>query len=141
MQSHMAFTALASSPCTFGPNAKCNCVSSALEVTLGKCRRTISNSSLVYSVNTSGPRRDPYGTSCASGKVFDSRPLTALIIIIIIIIITYSIGKQGMDTFLSNVITVVGNQIKIILGFSLYENERSAAGRLFYNNWFLHQVR
>ena len=46
-----------------------------------------------------------------------------------------------MDTFLSNVITVVGNQIKIILGFSLYENERSAAGRLFDNNWFLHQVR
>ena len=93
-------------------------------------------------MNRSGPRRDPYGTSCASGKVFDSRPLTALIIIIIIIIIiTYSIGKQGMDTFLSNVITVVGNQIKIILGFSLYENERSAAGRLFDNNWFLHQVR
>ena len=91
-------------------------------------------------MNRSGPRRDPCGTSCASGKVFDSRPLTALIIIIIIII-TYSIGKQGMDTFLSNVITVVGNQIKVILGFSLYENERSAAGRLFYNNWFLHQVR
>ena len=81
-------------------------------------------------MNRSGPRRDPCGTSCASGKVFDSRQLTALIIIIIIII-TYSIGKQGMDTFLSNVITVVGNQIKIILGFSLYENERSAAGRLF----------
>ena len=91
-------------------------------------------------MNRSGPRQDPYGTSCASGKVFDSRPLTALIIIIIIII-TYSIGKQGMDTFLSNVNTVVGNQIKITLGFSLYENERSAAGRLFDNNWFLHQVR
>ena len=90
-------------------------------------------------MNRSGPRQDPYGTSCASGKVFDSRPLTALmiiIIIIIIIIITYSIGKQGMDTVLSNVITVVGNPIKFILGFSLYENERSAD-----NNWFLNQVR
>ena len=76
MQSHIAFIALASSPCTFGLNAKYNCLSSAEECTLGKCRPTVSNSLLVYTVNRSGPRHDPCGTPCASQKVSDSPPLT-----------------------------------------------------------------